>query len=105
MITRPCANALEWFLRGRGKFEGAKVTTSEDCTTEEYSPGCFRIMPTNKGFFIKEWEVPGVPKPTDAEVETMIDQYEASKASWAQEKADIFKKMGVSEAEFKKVQG
>jgi len=63
MATDFSAHALEWWLRERGKFVGAKVST------KEVSPGQFDIT---------DWDANGVAKPSDAEVTQIISDYNAS---------------------------
>jgi len=109
MITRPCGNALEWWLKSQGKFVNGAFFIKEKSSMTEITKGVFVESATGEGIEIKTWAVPGVPKPTDAEAETIIDQYNAFLAAddsaKKAEKAIIFQKMGVSEAEFKKVSG
>lgn len=90
--TRPSAQALEWWLRKQGKFDNVTVRT------EEIEEG------TNR-FKITAWEVPGIKKPTDQEVEQIIDEFESSKTLKASkmntDKQTILQKLGLTEDEFK----
>ena len=63
MISRAPALALEWHLRALGKLQNARVNTEE----------------TESGYRITAWAVTGVSQPTDAEVETIINQYTAAR--------------------------
>jgi len=87
MITRFPAEALEHWLRGKGKWP-AKVGTLE----VEFGK-----------YQITVWEVPGVPKPTDAETEAIIDQFLASettkKADKAAKRAAVLEKLKITESE------
>lgn len=60
-ISKPCAAALELWLRDQDKFEGATVRTRKL---------------KNGNWEIFEWKVDGVEKPKDKEVENIIKQYE-----------------------------
>lgn len=63
MITKPCAVALEWWLRGQGKFAGANIQTRSD---------------DGAVYAITHWDANGVPQPTDDEVMDIVEQYEAT---------------------------
>ena len=60
--SRPSALALEWWLKGQGKFEDARVRTIYDDKKNEYK--------------ITKWKVQGVAKPKKSELDTIIDNYE-----------------------------
>ena len=60
MITRPCSDALGWWLNNQGKLDGSSVSTKEISSTE---------------YQITKWVVSGVTQPTDQEVEVIIDDY------------------------------
>jgi len=60
---KPPAAALEWWLRGQGKFEGANVSTRQN---------------PDGTYSITTWSVSGVTQPTDSEVDQIITNYEAA---------------------------
>lgn len=66
-ISKLPGAALEWWLRGQNKW-----TTSVNIHTGPHSSGT--------GYEIKQWVVTDVPQPTEAEVEQIITDYEASVA-------------------------
>lgn len=55
MINKPCAFALEWWLRGQNKFIGANIRTV--------------------GNVITYWSADGVPQPTDEQVNQIVENY------------------------------
>lgn len=87
------ADALEWWLRNQAKFIGANVDTKK--------------MP-NGDWEITRWEANGVVRPTDPEVENIINQYETHLISKKnQDDADvdaILVKLKISKNEFKKLE-
>lgn len=66
-ISKLPGAALEWWLRGQNKW-----TTSVNVHTGPHSSG--------EGYEIKAWVVADVAQPTEAEVEQIILDYEASPA-------------------------
>ncbi len=96
MSTKACAAALEWWLREQNKFEGAKVSTRQ-CN---YDPKNLGATPL---FEITKWEVDGVVKPTDAQINQIIIDYGASLVVSEQEKKDkkiaIKNKLGLSDSD------
>lgn|SRR3990167_3765634 len=58
---RPSALAIEWWLREQDKFEGVKINTKQ--------------LPDGK-YDVTNWEVIGIQKPTDVELEVIINDYE-----------------------------
>ena len=64
--NRPSALALEWWLRGQNKVIGAEV-----CTKQRQ----------DRKFEITCWDANGVSQPTNAELDIIIDGYEAFLAS------------------------
>ena len=58
---RPSAIAIEWWLRGQNKIDGAKINTKQ--------------LPDGK-YEITHWEANGVSQPTNAQLEIIIDGYE-----------------------------
>lgn len=99
MATKYCANALEWWLRNQGKFDGAIVCTQEDSIQNEN--GVF----VGTGYFtITKWVVDGVNQPTDDQVNQIIIDYQADlvdhAAIIAQQKTSIinqFKSLGFTD--------
>jgi len=67
MATKFSAHALEWWLRGQGKFDGAKVSTKE-------------IVPGSGDFVITQWDANGVPQPGESEINQIIANYNAAEA-------------------------
>ena len=68
MGTEFSAHALMWWLKGQDKFDGANVRTRqlEDGTWEVF-----------------EWNANGVPQPSEAEINTIIANYNArTKEEW-----------------------
>ena len=59
-FTKPISAALEWWLKEQGAWEGAKVITKSE--GNEYVLGY--------------WKVTGVPRPTDPEIQVILDDYE-----------------------------
>ena len=55
------ALALEWWLREQNKFNGAVV-----CTRQK----------KDGTFIITRWEVSGIDKPTDAQIDVIFSDYE-----------------------------
>ena len=92
---RPSALAIEWWLRGQDKFEGAKINTQE--------------LPNGK-YEITNWETNGVSQPTDAELEVIINNYEQylkdkdkfQKESRARVKTKL-KELGISQEDLDEV--
>ena len=60
--TKNCAPALEWWVRNQGKIDGAKISTQQIKGTDQYE--------------ITKWEVNGIVKPTDEQVNQIIQDYE-----------------------------
>ena len=90
--TEFSASALEWWLRSQGKFEGAAVSTQE---TKQGS----------REFEITHWAVSGVEKPTDEQVETIIDEYNdflvTDKQSKSNSVKNVLTKLGLTKEEAK----
>ena len=55
-----CAYALEWYLRKKGKFDGASIRT------RQLEDGSFELF---------EWKVYGMEKPSDEEIKSIMVQY------------------------------
>lgn len=60
-INKDCATAIEWWLKSQNKFEGAKISTKKN------DDGTFSIT---------QWEAQDVPKPTDEEVNNIVEDYQ-----------------------------
>ena len=56
-------SAIEWWLRGQGKIDVASVTTLQISGTDTCE--------------ITKWKVPGVPKPTEQQMNQIIANYTA----------------------------
>ena len=69
---RPCAYAIEWWLRDQNKWEGSDIRTKME----------------GDDHVIGYWSANGVPEPTPAELEDIIDDYEQYLADLEQEKID-----------------
>ncbi len=87
--TGPCAISLELWLRAQGKFAGANIRTRQIEGTNLYE--------------IYVWDVLGVPKPTDAEVEQIIIDYPIPKPKTEKDKLlDLLKDEDIK-TEIKKI--
>ena len=63
MFDRPIALALEWWLGEQDKFNDAKISTKYNTKIQKYE--------------LTKWDVPGVDRPTDPEIEQIVTDYEA----------------------------
>lgn len=90
MITKFPAAALSWWLESQNKLNGAKVGT------KEVSENVWEIS---------EWEVSELAKPTDAEVDTIITDYQThltnEKDARKTRKQAVRTKLGLTKSELK----
>ena len=88
--SKPIAEALETWLRAQNKFDGAKVRTSLDANGE---------------YIITAWDVPGVAKPTEQEIQQIVSQADQDKASEKtsrkNRKKAVLQKMGLTKNDLK----
>lgn len=89
-VSRPPAQALEWWLNTQGKFKGSSVCTAQN---------------ENGNFSITKWNVDGINQPTDKELDKIIDDYISSVAQNIQtdatQKQAVLSKLGITDDEFK----
>ena len=87
---KPIAEAVETWLRAQNKFDGAKVSTSLDA---------------NGKYVITSWDVPGVAKPTEQDLQQIISQTDQDKASEKtsrkNRKKAVLQKMGLTKNDLK----
>lgn len=72
--NKPLSAALEWWLRSQGKFDGARVATSEITTFDKSTNA---LVGTGE-FIITEWKVPGIALPAASEIDQIIKDYETA---------------------------
>ena len=93
MSTRPCANALAWYLKDMGKLDGATLNTTYDTTYNQYK--------------ITAWVVAGVAEPTGQDLEDIIDDYEQylidEAAEKVQDKDKTKTKLGMSDKQLEEL--
>lgn len=102
MSTKFSAQALAWWLESQGKLVGATVCTQQLCDKD---PVTGKDIPVPDEFEISVWKVDGIKKPTDAEVDQIIEDYETSLAEaetkQVTDRAAVLVKLGITEAELK----
>ena len=95
MSTKFCAIALEWWLKSLGKFDGSVINTEQISNTDQFK--------------ITHWEVNDVLKPTDLEINTIIDDYNQyliqDKLDKKNKKDAILNKLKITEDELKDLLG
>ena len=85
------SNALNWWLKSQGKLNGATVVTEE-------KDGDWKIT---------EWNVDGVSKPTNSDINAIVSSYkedlETKKSAKLNKRAEVLAKLGITEEEWKEL--